>query len=431
MSSSSLNAVRKGAPLLACAAAALLMMAPTHHASAASATVSSTKMLSVLKQHISDFAVREQQAPPQIKSQLMQLRREFPAAKFTMGYTTALDLPLAALAGTVIPKDPSIGAAVNLRGAELMKLDLQSAKLAKIDALKIPLSQCSPSYTAFDWRKRGKVTPVKSQICGTCWDFTAMGAYEGSYAIRNNALVDTSEQYNLNCAGAGSCSGGWWMPVFDHMIAKGTATEASYPFTGNDGLSCPMGTATPYKATSWGFVGPNQSTIPSVSAIKQALCQHGPLATAVMVDAPFQAYTGGVFDEHTKSFSWINHGVTIIGWDDNKHAWLIKNSWGTGWGETGGFGTERGYMWIDYNTNNIGIATAWVDAKSNRWNLIADYDRLLVAKYRLVPDPGPLKTKLLTTPQTLQTIPAAEQPATPLLKQQLLKTQPLLMQPQQ
>jgi len=221
------------------------------------------------------------------------------------------------------------------------------------------------------------------------------------------------------------------MPVFDHMITKGTAGEASYPFTGNDGAQCPQQMATPFRATSWGFVGPNQTTIPSVSAIKAALCQHGPLATAVQVDGAFQGYTGGVFDEHTQHFDWINHGVTIIGWDDSKHAWLIKNSWGTLWGDTGGYGSERGYMWIDYNTNNIGIATAWVDARSNRWDLIAAYDKLLMAQYKIVPDPGPqpipdptIKTKLLQSPAALQT---QTQPA---LKQQMLKTQPLLTQPQ-
>lgn len=137
-----------------------------------------------------------------------------------------------------------------------------------------------------------------------------------------------------------------------------------------------------------------------------------------------------VFDEHTQHFDWINHGVTIIGWDDSKHAWLIKNSWGTLWGDTGGYGTERGYMWIDYNTNNIGIATAWVDARSNRWDLIAAYDKLLLSQYKILPDPQPqpnpsLKTKLLQSPSVLQT-----QPQPVLKQQQLLKTQPLLTQPQ-
>ncbi len=60
----------------------------------------------------------------------------------------------------------------------------------------------------------------------------------------------------------------------------------------------------------------------------------------------------------------VNHGVTLVGWDDNKSAWLIKNSWGTGWGSTCDYGTERGYMWISYNSNSIGYAAAWVKAKA-------------------------------------------------------------------
>jgi cathepsin L len=44
---------------------------------------------------------------------------------------------------------------------------------------------------------------------------------------------------------------------------------------------------------------------------------------------------------------YINHAVTIVGWCDAKNAWIIKNSWGTGWGSYGGYG------YIAYNTYNI------------------------------------------------------------------------------
>jgi len=57
----------------------------------------------------------------------------------------------------------------------------------------------------------------------------------------------------------------------------------------------------------------------------------------------------------------VNHAVTLIGWDEDKHAWLIKNSWGQGWGEPAGSGTQRGYMWISYDSNNIGYGAAWVE----------------------------------------------------------------------
>jgi cathepsin L len=50
----------------------------------------------------------------------------------------------------------------------------------------------------------------------------------------------------------------------------------------------------------------------------------------------------------------INHAVLLIGWDDEKQAWLIKNSWGEQWG-------EKGFAWIKYGSNNIGVFAAWVD----------------------------------------------------------------------
>jgi len=354
-----------------------------------------TTVVSPSQQRLTDdYKQRELTASPEIQAKLAKLRQDIDANNkpFTVGYTSALDQPLEQLAGTKIPRDqPNLAAEVNKRADLLKQIDLRSADVAKIDRQALLPQGCSESAPSFDWRRLGKVTPVKSQICGTCWDFTAMGAYEGSYAIRNGSLVDTSEQYNLNCASAGDCSGGWWMPVFDYLIGHGTTTEVADPFTGNDHLTCPLGLPLSYRAVAWGFVSGSLTTIPQPAQIKTALCQHGPLATAVMVDDAFQAYAGGVFDEHTVHFDWINHGVTIIGWDDSKNAWLIKNSWGsTWWGETGGFGTEKGYGWIAYNTNNIGIATAWVDAVNSRYKLLPDWYKLIETQsFKFKPEPLP------------------------------------------
>ena len=153
-----------------------------------------------------------------------------------------------------------------------------------------------------------------------------------------------------------SCNGGWW--AFQYLIDTGVARDADYPYTATKG-ACKTTVARPCKATAWGYVG-SDSGVPSVASLKQALCQYGPLSVAVNVTPAFQAYTSGVFNACVSG--GVNHGVTLIGWDDNKGAWLIKNSWGTNWGETGGSGTERGYIWISYNCNNIGYAAAWVQA---------------------------------------------------------------------
>jgi len=87
--------------------------------------------------------------------------------------------------------------------------------------------------------------------------------------------------------------------------------------------------------------------------LKKALCEYGPLAVAVAATPVFKAYKSGVFNENSNA--GINHGVTLVGWDDSKEAWRIKNSWGTGWG-------EKGFMWIAYGCNQIGYAASWVQA---------------------------------------------------------------------
>ena len=89
--------------------------------------------------------------------------------------------------------------------------------------------------------------------------------------------------------------------------------------------------------------------------MKDAICKYGPIAACVKVTEPFQAYVGGIFDENARTAGPkdINHAITIVGWDDSKKAYLIKNSWGTEWG-------EKGYMWIEYGCNNIGYGATWV-----------------------------------------------------------------------
>lgn len=326
------------------------------------------------KNQVMDYAQREKTAPAQIQNLLKNLRGQIQEQKLTfqVGYTAALDIPLEKLAGTRAPSDEQIKSEarkINADAAELLKIDSD----ARLGYLKINPGRIKPFFptcaelSAVDLRKNNKVTPVRNQLsCGSCWDFAAMGAFESSYAVVNNALVNTSEQQILDCSGGGSCNGGWWMPVFDFLISKGTANASLYPYTGAQG-TCQTSIATPYRAVAWGYVNASGG-IPTVQQIKAALCKYGALAVGVFVSPAFQAYTGGVFNEQITN-SGINHGVTLIGWDDSKGAWLIKNSWGTNWGETGEFGTSRGYMWITYNSNRIGDHAAWVQAKNILYRL--------------------------------------------------------------
>ena len=320
-----------------------------------------------------DYAQREKLAPAAIKQRLTALRRRIidRSLSFQVGYTTAMDESLDKLAGTRAPADlPALAARQNEIGLKLLRLDREARDRALATIGSFPELQitCAANRSSFDWRTLGKVTPVRDQDgCGSCWAFAAEGAYEGSYAIRNGSLEDTSEQDALSCSGAGSCGGGWWAGVFNWLISHGTATEVDYPYTATDS-ACNTSVPAPYRAVTWAYVK-SDGGIPPVADTKQALCEHGPLAVAVLATDAFQAYTSGVFNEHDTTHG-INHGVTLIGWDDAKHAWLIKNSWGTGWG-------MAGYMWIAYDSNNIAYGAAWVQAANRLYRLPSEYFKLM------------------------------------------------------
>ncbi len=322
--------------------------------------------------------LRELNAPPAIKQTLAMMRTEIQqrSLRYKVGYTTALDKPKTRLLGDV--DDPKLTAAwrrtVNQssvmllkRDAEAMTTALKSEPQLKAKLPEFQLPVCSATQRAFNWRDLGKVTPIKEQNCNNCWAFAAVGAYEASYLMRNGVTLDVSEQYINDCAvtdanlDAGSCSGGLAAKALEHMVREGNVSETAVPYTAtNQGCTNP---ATPLDAVAWGFVDASVEH-PTTQQIKQAICTYGPVATRMrVVSDNFFAYTEGVYEETVVSdTSGGGHAVVLVGWDDDRGAWLMKNSWGEDWGESG-------YCWIAYGSNRIGRHTAWVKAASRFYKL--------------------------------------------------------------
>ena len=97
----------------------------------------------------------------------------------------------------------------------------------------------------------------------------------------------------------------------------------------------------------------SSQAIPSREAIKAAIYRFGAVSATVYADDYFEAYSGGVFDDTTGGYAQQpNHAIQLVGWDDAKGAWLLKNSWSARWG-------MDGFMWIKYNANTVGFAAAW------------------------------------------------------------------------
>lgn len=195
-------------------------------------------------------------------------------------------------------------------------------------------SSASGAPASIDWRSKGAVTTVKDQgQCGSCWTFSSTGAMEGAWAIAKGQLVDLSEQELVDCAGLkyGSmgCNGGQMEGAFKFIIENGQCTASSYPYTAKDG-SCHSCSAVAH-ASSCSDVLPNDQV-----SMKAAVAQQ-PVAVAIEADTKyFQSYSGGILTSSSCGTN-LDHGVLTVGYgeENGQKYWLVKNSWGTTWGDNG------------------------------------------------------------------------------------------------
>ncbi|EAR87560.1 papain family cysteine protease (macronuclear) [Tetrahymena thermophila SB210] len=187
----------------------------------------------------------------------------------------------------------------------------------------------------FDWRNLGKVTQVKNQgNCGSCWAFTITGLFESINLIRNKTVELYSEQELLDCSSNGiyrnsGCQGGWPHLAFEYSKKNGISLSSQYPYKGIQ-ENCTVNQQTKkafYPSQPIQIQADQESN--KIQIIKQLLL-NSPLA--VIVDASnWSNYKSGVFSNCTTQ---QNHVALLVGYT-NEGNWIIKNSWGSAWGESG------------------------------------------------------------------------------------------------
>jgi cathepsin F len=208
---------------------------------------------------------------------------------------------------------------------------------------------------SFDWRDHtpAVVTPVKDQAqCGSCWAFSVTGGMEGAWALAGHDLVSLSEQQIVDCSHGccevppygpvcnEGCNGGWqWSAMFDIMTPQwgGLWSEKDYPYKGRDG-TCQLD---PKKVAA--SIANYTCLDDKEDHMKEWIATKGPLPIAL--DAtPFQTYRNGILDPKSCQTKQLNHAVMIVGYgsEGGKDFWIIKNSWGTSWGEQGYVRLVRG-----------------------------------------------------------------------------------------
>ncbi|XP_061711443.1 procathepsin L-like [Cydia pomonella] len=205
---------------------------------------------------------------------------------------------------------------------------------------------------SLDWRQQNKVTHVKNQDkCGSCYIFSAVGDIEGQYAMKHGQLIALSEGQALDCLNVGGCQGGYMEQVMQELAQRRMKLEREedYPYAPSK-KPC-------HHDPSKGVVqcaGGVRKEMMDEEQLKVLLANRGPISIAIN-SQDFGYYQKGILIPNMCKGRPIDHAVLLVGYgeENGQKYWLIKNSWGTGWGEQGYVRMLRGV-----NACNIGFYLA-------------------------------------------------------------------------
>jgi C1A family cysteine protease len=212
---------------------------------------------------------------------------------------------------------------------------------------------------SIDWVSKGYVPAVRDQgSCGSCYTFAALAAVESRLLIAGSSFkksnIDFSEQQLVDCStdqGNKGCNGGSLVATFRHIKVNGIMKESDYPYKETEGTCAFVASKAVAK-----IGGQKTVTANSESALQTAVAE-GPVAVAIDASTiKFQLYSSGVFDDSNCSSTTLNHGVAAVGYgtESGSDFWLVRNSWGSSWGQSG-------YIKMSRNKNNqCGIAAGAV-----------------------------------------------------------------------
>lgn len=210
---------------------------------------------------------------------------------------------------------------------------------------------------SYDLRTQGKLTAVRDQgSCGACWAFAAMGSVESMLMPGENRDFSENNLKNTHGFDWGHCDGGNGdLSTAYFARGDGPVNETDDPYNVSSNVS-PSG-LTLQKLLTRAVIIPPRSGFTDNDAIKQAIIDYGAVQSSYYHNDSY--YKSATAAYYYSGASGTNHAIDLVGWDDNfsssnfltapagNGAFLVRNSWGSGWGQSG-------YFWMSYYDSKIG-----------------------------------------------------------------------------
>lgn len=227
------------------------------------------------------------------------------------------------------------------------------------------------NYSPIDYRALGQVSPVKDQgSCASCYAFGAVAAIESQHLRARGSLKVFSEQQVVDCTykiyppapGSTSllaakmnqgCDSGTSPYVMRYFNEKTVQEAASYPYTGTKAASCRVSEQPSQLAVNY-----TEVTVDNEDHLAFLLEQNGPINVYIYAGSSFGRYGGGVYNDERGCRGRVNHSVLLVGLvvQKGKELWVVKNSWGSKWGEQGYILMPKGVNMCNMVSNPVIVA---------------------------------------------------------------------------